>query len=435
MAQTGDSSTILQEILGETRHATEKVEARVAASTDIGMQIDEVQKQFEEAAKIRDERQRKARERVLTTTLEQLRANAAKEQEDLAKAVFGLNAFLEKLGDDYKRLGELNVEEKKLIADAEIKLNQAQEALIKAKQKWVFKQSAIDYAKQQINTAEHRVSEAVEEARRRARQRLLSANIEQALQQFQLWAEKTVRIMEARKIVVNEQINVIALRKTKAFQIKEEAARALEKLDNDLDTKEAELKSEEDKLNGLENGSPEHAEQTQLISNLRAKVEELRGKRNTALILFQSKEKYAAELEVHEQTHRKLHDNLMMWITGLRSDTEERVVTFKSRLEAQKAVADQDVAKQLDELGAEVDQRNLEFMAAAGAASDRLRMEKIERHPERIKDVAAIQAAQAEAVARIREREQKMIEYFKETYGVDPTSSSFFHYAGKEQTE
>jgi cytidylate kinase len=117
-----------------------------------------------------------------------------------------------------------------------------------------------------------------------------------------------------------------------------------------------------------------------------------------------------------------------MWITSLRSDTEERVVTFRSRLEAQKAVSDQDVARNLDDLGAEVDQRNLEFMAAAGAASDRLRMQKIEKHPKRLQDVAAVQAAQAEAVAEVRQREQKMIQHFKEKYGIDPTESSFFHY-------
>src|SRR5262249_39586066 len=150
--------------------------------------------------------------------------------------------------------------------------------------------------------------------------------------------------------------------------------------------------------------------------------------------LFQSKEKFAAELEVHERTQQKLRDNQQMWITSLRSDTEERVVTFRSRLEAQKAVSDQDVAKNLDELGAEADQRNLEFMAAAGAAPDRLRMEKIEKHPKRLQDVAAVQAAQAEAVAAIRTREAKMIQYFKEKYGIDPTRSSFFHYADEPGT-
>ena len=80
-------------------------------------------------------------------------------------------------------------------------------------------------------------------------------------------------------------------------------------------------------------------------------------------------------------------------------------------------------------------QRNAEYMARVGAASDRLRMEKIEKHPKRIADIAAVAAAQAEAVQQIRIREQKAIEYFKELYGIDPTASSFFHYQDEEESE
>ena len=93
-----------------------------------------------------------------------------------------------------------------------------------------------------------------------------------------------------------------------------------------------------------------------------------------------------------------------------------------------KAMSDQDVAKQLDDLGAEVDQRNAEYMAMAGAASDRVRMEKIEAHPERVARMAKVQAAQAEKIQEIRVREKEAIQKFKEEYGIDPTESSFFHY-------
>ena len=121
-----------------------------------------------------------------------------------------------------------------------------------------------------------------------------------------------------------------------------------------------------------------------------------------------------------------------MWITSLRSDTEERVVTFRSRLEAMKAASDQDVAKNLDALGAEADRRNAQYMATVGAASDRLRMEKVESHPKRIAEIAAIAAAQAEAIQQIRVREKAAIDHFKQLYGIDPTESSFFHYQEDE---
>ena len=76
--------------------------------------------------------------------------------------------------------------------------------------------------------------------------------------------------------------------------------------------------------------------------------------------------------------------------------------------------------------------RVVEFMAAAGATSDRVRMDKAERHPEQMKRLMEVQAARAKATAEIREREATLIQYFKDTYGIDPTESSFFNYSGGE---
>jgi hypothetical protein len=241
---------------------------------------------------------------------------------------------------------------------------------------------------------------------------------------------KTVSIMENRMGEIDRQLKAVALRKAEAFDVKQQSAEALEKLDVQLTQSEEELRREEEVLTTLLNGTSEHAQQTEKVSNLRARVEELRGKRNTAFVLFQSKEKFAAELEIHEKTQMKLRDNQRMWITSLRSDTEERIVTFRSRLEAMKAMADQDVAKQLDDLGSAVDQANAEYMAMAGSASDRVRMDKIEAHPERVAAIAKVQAHQAEAIQQIRLREREAIEKFKQQYGIDPTKSSFFTYEG-----
>jgi hypothetical protein len=238
--------------------------------------------------------------------------------------------------------------------------------------------------------------------------------------------------MEDRMEQIKLQVKAVTARKTSAFEAKEAAAQDLERLDVELSEKEADLRREEEDLSTHVNGTAEHSAQTQKVSDLRADVEDIRGKRNTAFTLFQSKEKFATELEIHERTQMKLRDNQKMWIVSLRSDTEERVVTFKSRLEAMKAMSDQKVAQQLDDLGAEVDQANAEFMARAGSASDRARMEKVEKHPERILEMTRVQEAQAESMSVIRKREGGAIAQFKEKYGIDPTASSFFHYAEED---
>lgn len=438
MTQQFDSDQLLSQLAGETQTAVGKLEIRNRDQTDFAARFNELEQQMDEATKVRDARERDLRMKVLSADLEELRKDAAQEERDLGQAVFGLNAVLESMGSEYMNLNQPSREEQALIDEAEAQLKEAQAKLEAANKRRFFKERAVADAEADFKAAEARLQEATAEVRRKARQRLMSADMEASLQEFMLRVEKTIAIMERRKEEIDKQLRNVTAKKESAFKVKEEAARALERLDQELTEAEAKLLAEEDALESLVNGTSEHAQQTERISRLRAAVEDLRGRRNTAFVLFQSKEKFASELEVHERTQMKLRDNQRMWITALRSDTEERVVTFRSRLEAMKAMADQDIAKQLDDLGAEADQRNVEYMARAGAVSDEIRMRRMEKHPQRIADIANARAAQAEAISRIRERELKLIEQFKTQYGIDPTRSSFFSYpegAGAEAGE
>lgn len=432
MEKVAGSSQILQQLIGDTDKAVATLEDRSQTELDIESQFADIQQKFDKAAEIKEQHAREMRLKVLKASFDELRKDAAKEEQDLAQAVFGLNAMLESMGTEYAELAKLDPSEQKLIDTAQSDLQNAEAKRRRAEHKWFFRQSAIKTADEELVRAKRRLEEAKSEARRRARQRLLSADMEASLQDFMLKVEKTIQIMEHRMHEIDLQLKAVSAQKEKAFQIKEKAARALEQLDQELNDQEAELRREEELLESIEANTEEHAAQTKKISDLRAAVETIRGKRNTAFVLHQSKDKFASELEIHEKTQMKLRDNQRMWITSLRSDTEERVVTFRSRLEAMKAASDQDIAKNLDDLGTEADLRNAEYMATVGAASDRLRMEKIEKHPQRIAAIAAVAAAQAEAVQQIRVREQAAIEHFKQLYGIDPTKSSFFHYQEEE---
>ena len=436
MAQVSfDSDQLLQQLTGDTEQAVDKLADRSQDKQDVEQRFSDIEKQMDEAAKIKDKSQRDVRMKVLEADLEVLRKDADQEEKDLAQAVFGLNAMLERMGKEYANLNQPDAEGQSDIAEAEAEVKEDEEKLIRAQSAWFFKERAIARAQEEIEESKQQLEDVKVQVQREARQRLMQADIETSLQEFMVRVEKTIIIMEGRKTQIEAQLRGVTMKKQNAFQVKEQAARALEQLDQQLNDAEARLKEEEEMLSSLVNGTQEHAAQTQKISDSRAAVEDLRGKRNTAFVLFQSKEKFASELEVHERTQMKLRDNQRMWITALRSDTEERVVTFRSRLEAMKAMADQDIAKQLDDLGAEVDQKNVEYMARAGAVSDELRMKRMEKHPQRIADIASARAAQAEAIQRIRERELVMIQQFKEQYGIDPTASSFFHYEGAGTSE
>ena len=429
-----DSSVLLQELMQDTQKAIQSVESRRDVKTD----IEKIEAQLEEVSRIKDPTERNVRTKVLEAEFKRLREDTAMEEKDLSQAVFGLNALMESMGQDYGNLLKLKPEEESLVSQARQGLRNAETQKQQAALKWnIFgaRDMAIAEAEQAILRAQQRIKDAEAEAKKRARQRLMSASFEQSLQEIMLRVDNTIRIMRARMETVGQQLSAVANRKKQAFSVKEQAATALEKLEVNLNESEAELVREEETLTTMVHGSSDYSEQEEKISNLKARVEDIRGRRNAAFTLFQSKEKFATELEIHERTQTKLRDNLRMWITALQSDTEERVVTFRSRLEAMKAVSDQDIAKQLDDIGAEADQRNAEYMARAGSASDRLRMERVEKHPERIKKIVEVQSAQAEAVAQIRVREQKAIDEFRKRYGIDPTKSSFFTYSDQPAGE
>ncbi|MAS96755.1 MAG: hypothetical protein CMO55_26485 [Verrucomicrobiales bacterium] len=429
-----------EDILSALRQDTEQAITSLEKAPEVNIEekIASLEQQMEEAAKIEDSEERELRMGVLRADFETLRGELQQEQEDLSQAVFGLNSLMNEMGQEYEDLMEPDESEKQVVAKAESAVKAAEANIIKIEDApaWKFllssREKALREARAGLEKAQTGVETAQIRVKKMARDRLMKASIEESLQQFMFKVEKTIEIMEERRKEVQKQLESVSNRKSEAFRVKEQAAELLEKLDAELNESEGELQSREAELDTMVNGSPEYVAAEKDISALRKKVEEIRGRRNQALVLFQSKERFAAELDVHEKSQMKLRDNQDAWITLLKSDTEERLVTFRSRLEAMKAMSDQDVAQNLDNLGTAIDKSNVDFMAKVGSASDRRRMEMVESQPERIKKIEEARAAQAEAQARIREREHEALAQFRDKYNIDPLDSSFFTYTEDE---
>lgn len=429
MAQ--DSSAILKELLGEVDTATKQIQAVTAE--DVGIKIDSLQEEFDKAAKIKDARMREARLRVLNATFEELRKQSEKKQEDLARAMFGLQAYIEKFGEVYKNLGEPSPADKQLLEQAQQDIAKAEEELREASKKIFFKGRAVESAQAEFDAMKQKRLDLEKEVQARTRQSLLSSDLEQLTQQFLLWSEKTAVALQARIENEQRQIKIVTERKNAAFQIQKDATAAFEKLDKELKAKEAELKVEEDKLTELENGTSEYANQTAYVAEIRSLVEDLRGRVNNAMVLANNKEEFANHLVANEIGHRKVRDNARVFLTILKSSSEERVVLFRSRLELEKGLADQELAKQIHSMGTEIDMDNLETVVAGAAASDRLITQIMKEQPGRMREIANILASQAEAHAKIREEQQQILDEYREKYGIDLSTKSFFHYVGKKE--
>lgn len=391
--------------------------------------INALQEQMDKVAtQTKDAKTRDIKLAAFQAEFESLRAELPKEEEDLANAVMGLDALAQGFGADYDALqnpskDELQMEQN---AQAAVKTAEGKLAVAQARRFNLFgwKDSAIAEAQAEIDAAKANIGVIATQVKSLRRNRLMKANMEQSLQNFMMKVEKTIGIMKTRIEAIKIQVAAVSARKGEAFRIKAEAAKALEALDAELAQEEAQLTALETDLGTLINGSQEYVAQEAKISNLRVKVDDTRGRRNTALVLFQSKERFAAELEVHEKAQIKFRDNQIAWVTLLTSDTQERVVTYRSRLEAMKALSDQDIAANLDKVGVKTDQNNVDYMVKASSASDKARMEMLESQPERLRHIAEAQAALAAIQASIQNRERNVLEDFKRRYGIDPLESS-----------
>lgn len=425
----------VQKMQVDTERAIATLEGRAASGVDLEQRFQRIQRQLEEVEQIKDAQERDIRTRVLEADLDELRKAASQEEKDLAQAVFGLNVELETMGKEFfVELAEFTPEERAPVAEAETELARAKQQLKNAKDAF-FVGRATNKANAAIDAANAKLQKAEQEAKRRMFLRQQQADMEGSLQRYMAVVQRTINLMKQRIEQTTRQIEIVNHRKTEAYQAMEEAAKSLERLDADLSAAEGDLKHQEEVLLGVTAGTEEYVGQEQKISDLRTHVEAIRGDRNTQLVLFQSKQRFTQELDVHERTQMKLRDNETMWMTALRSDTEERIVTFRSRLDAMKMASGQQFTKLLDEVGVAADLHNVEYMAQLGAASDELRMRRIEKHPEILKRTVQAKAAQTEKVQEIRVREAEAIEEFKKTYGIDPMDSSFFHYQKEEGDE
>lgn len=388
---------------------------------DVVAQMDAMQKKLEEAAQITDKEERDIRIKILDAEMAQLRQDVKKEEQDLAEAILGLNIMVEGMGASYNDLARFNKSEQAIIDVAQNAVTLLDGKLISLKTAWIFKASRTQTAKDDLEIANQALVDSKNQAAKLMRNRLLNQDMDASLQEFQVKVDATIEIMKRRLEDIKTQVDVVGTRKDAAFEAKEQAARDLETATSDLETKESELETEDEILIEIPNGSAEYVEQEQVISAIKKDLEDIRGQRNIKLALFESKEKFATELEVHLAAQQKLRSNQEMWITVLESDTEERVVTFKSRLEAMQASSDQEIAQQLDNLGAKVDQNNAEYMASVTVASDKMVTEKFAAHPERQEEMSIVHAAQLEAIAMVEKKHKAFVQAMADKYGIDPT--------------
>lgn len=437
------TSAVLDDLLGATEKVVTEVEQRDRSAitavnlanelTKLGEHLEEETKQVvEEGSTERLQKLMQAtKDRILNANLSELLADFQREEGDLGEALAHLQAALSALDQQFVSLNEPPAEALELVRAAQAEVVAAQAAVAEAGAAWFFRGSKTQGANEALETAQAKLKESQEEARRMTKERLRKANFEQAFQSIQLMASRIANVINQGFQDTEARLKITAERRVIALQLKSQAAGALDKVRAQHTAVEDELRTAQEKLGGLVNNSPEYVAEETIVAELRAKVEDMAGRCSTALGVLQSKERFVLQHELFEKGLQKLRSNLRTMEAILRSDMEERDKTFAARLQLQKSAQLQEGGLLITELGREQDARNAAAGAAIAMQSDRAMTKLAESQSDDMARLAATVAGFEEAHAAVRARMHQIFRDTAARYGLDESAEHYLSYADK----
>jgi len=274
------------------------------------------------------------------------------------------------------------------------------------------------------------LKQAEQDANRMYRERLKNADIGESLNRIISQVQGLNGVVEDMILEVEKQIDALKNRKELAFETKEKAARVMESRKAELENLEALMKMEEKSLEELANNSPEYTEQQKKVADLRERRAEVKGKFNIALGIFQSKERFVDQIVIHLEAQTITKNNLKQLIGQLKSDTEERVTTYESGLQLIRSATAQEAASIYEEAGVKTDQKITEIAAKVFVSSERDRIDRVKKHPDRMTELHKVLVAMAEATAQFKAKDAEIIKAHSNKFGIDVSETFSSNHEG-----
>ncbi|MBT8326146.1 MAG: hypothetical protein KJP21_00400 [Bacteroidia bacterium] len=427
-----DSFDLLDQLGDQKKVDALKAKIEKKTSTDITSKLDKIEQEIEQA--VADNRSTEdIVSGIINANFETLNGDVNATEADLQELMLHLRSMLDSCGGEFANLQELNSSELKLI---EVATKAREEAEQEAKDAenlsnawnilFGYKNRKVKNTKQELEEKIEGFKNAEVEAQKRYRDRLKNADIGESLNRIISQVQGMVGIVENMILDVDKQIGALKNRKELAFETKEKAARIMEERKEDLDEVEGKLKQSESELTELANNSPEYTAQEKKIADLKELRANLKGKFNIALGIFQSKERFVDQIVVHLEAQTTTKNNLKQLIGQLKSDTEERVTTYESGLQLIQSATAQEAASVYEEAGVKTDQKITEIAAKVLVGSEKDRITRVKKHPQRMTELHKVLVAMAEATAKYKEEDAKLMDEHSKKFGID-VSETFSH--------
>ncbi len=433
-----DDFDLLSQLGGKQKVDELKAKIEKKKSIDILSKLDEIESKIETAANDNKSQEEIVAD-IIDSNFETINSDVQESEQDLQELMLHLRSMLDNAGGEFSKLQELNEDELKLVAKAKEELSDAESALRKAEgmsNAWNilfgYKNSRVKSTKAELEKEIAELKEAEVDANKSYRNRLRNADMEESLQRIISQVQGMTGIIETMVEDTDVQIQALKNRKELAFGTKEKAAEVMKARKSDLETLEETLKREETALTEFQNNSPEYTEQEKKIADFREERAELKGKYNIALGIFQSKERFVEQIVVHLEAQTVTKNNLKQLIGQLKSDTEERITTYESGLQLVKAATAQEAASIYEDAGAKTDQKITEIAAKVLVGSEKDRIERIKKHPNRMTELHSVLVGLAEATAKFKAEDKKLMQEHADKFGIDVTETFSFNHEGDD---
>jgi hypothetical protein len=432
-----ESFDLLSQLGDDSKIKSLKAKLDKKKSVDILSKLDDIESKIESAAND-NKSQEEIVANIIDSNFETINGDVKESEQDLQELMLHLRSMLDNAGGEFSKLQELNKDELEIIAKAKRELKRAEDSFSDAEgmsNSWNilfgYKNSKVKSTKVEMDKEVVELKQAEVDANKSYRNRLRNADLKESLQRIISQVQGMTGIIEDMVEDTDVQIQALKNRKELSFGTKEKAAEVMKSRKADLETLEETLKREEISLTELQNDSPEYTAQEKKIADLREQRAELKGKYNIALGIFQSKERFVEQIVVHLEAQTVTKNNLKQLIGQLKSDTEERITTYESGLQLIQAATAQEAASIYEDAGAKTDQKITEIAAKVLVGSEKDRIERIKKHPKRMTELHSVLVGLAEATARFKEQDRKLMKEHSEKFGIDVSETfSFSHEEG-----
>ncbi len=431
-----ESFDLLSQLGDESKIKTLKAKLDKKKSSDILSKLDDIESKIETAAND-NKSQEEIVANIIDSNFETINGDVKESEQDLQELMLHLRSMLDNAGGEFSKLQELNKDELEIIAKAKRELKRAEDSFSDAEgmsNSWNilfgYKNSKVKSTKAEMEKEIQELKQAEADANKSYRNRLRNADLKESLQRIISQVQGMTGIIEDMVEDTDVQIQALKNRKELSFGTKEKAAEVMKAKKAELENMEETLKREETALTELQNNSPEYTAQEKKIADLREARAELKGKYNIALGIFQSKERFVEQIVVHLEAQTVTKNNLKQLIGQLKSDTEERITTYESGLQLVQAATAQEAASIYEDAGAKTDQKITEIAAKVLVGSEKDRIERIKKHPQRMTELHSVLVGLAEATAKFKEQDRKLMKEHSEKFGIDVSETFSFTHEG-----